>query len=76
MLVWIKKEKELKVFAARIRLETARTICKLGFGHLGGALSVVDALAVLYGDVMCFDAENPTWEDRVRHDGKRGNACR
>lgn len=59
-----KKEKELKVFAARIRLETARMVCKLGFGHLGGALSIVDALAVLYGDVMRFDADNPTWEDR------------
>lgn len=32
--------------------------------HLGGALSMVDLLAVLFEDVLRFNAEEPEWEDR------------
>lgn len=59
-----KRELELKEFAATIRLETVKEVAELGFGHIGGSLSVVDALAVLYGEVMNIDPENPTWEER------------
>jgi len=34
--------------------------------HLGGGLSMVDILATLYGRVLHFDPNNPTWEDRDR----------
>lgn len=57
-------EKELKVFAAEIRLETARCVASRGFGHLGGALSIADALAVLYGGEMNIDPKNPEWDER------------
>jgi transketolase len=56
--------KELKRFATEIRIETLKGIKNLGFGHLGGALSVVETLAVLYGKVMKYDPQNPRWEDR------------
>lgn len=60
-----KKEiKDLKIFADKIRLETLKEIKHLGFGHLGGALSIVETLAVLYGKVMKIDPQNPAWEDR------------
>jgi transketolase len=36
----------------------------LGFGHCGGALSVVETLAVLYGSVMKYDPKQPDWPDR------------
>ena len=58
------KMQELRVFAAQIRLETLKTIGSLGFGHVGGSMSVADALAVLYGGVMNIDPKNPRWEDR------------
>lgn len=58
------KRRELEIFAAQIRLETFREISDLGFGHIGGAMSIVDLLAVLYGQVMCFDPDNPDWESR------------
>ncbi len=58
------KMQELKVFAAEIRLETLKTIGSLGFGHVGGSMSIIEALAVLYGDVMKVDPKNPRWEDR------------
>lgn len=56
--------KELEKFATEIRLETLKEIKNLGFGHLGGALSIVETLAVLYGKVMKVDPEKPDWEDR------------
>ncbi|MGI6777790.1 MAG: transketolase [Acetivibrionales bacterium] len=58
------KVKELEVFALKIRIETLKEIGNLGFGHLGGAMSIVDTLAVLYGGVMNIDPKNPKWEDR------------
>ncbi len=58
------KLKELRVFAEEIRVETLKTIGSLGFGHVGGSMSIVETLAVLYGDVMKVDPKNPRWEDR------------
>ena len=58
------KMKELRVFAQEIRVEALKTIGSLGFGHVGGSMSVVEALAVLYGDVMKVDPKNPHWADR------------
>lgn len=51
-------------FAAQIRLETIRQLAGLGFGHVGGAMSVVELLAVLYGGTMKIDPERPRWEER------------
>ena len=44
------KMQELRVFAQEIRVETLKTVGSLGFGHVPGAMSVIDALAVLYGE--------------------------
>ena len=55
---------ELRVFAAEIRLETLKVITSRGFGHVGGSMSMADAMAVLYGAVMHIDPKNPHWEDR------------
>ena len=66
MLETISKEQigEFDRFALEIRIETLKAIANLGFGHLGGAMSVVDTLAVLYGGVMNIDPQNPGWKDR------------
>ncbi|NLW02547.1 MAG: transketolase [Clostridiaceae bacterium] len=39
-------------------------LSKHGFGHVGGSLSIADALAVLYGKHMKYDPKNPKWEGR------------
>ncbi|WP_312265395.1 transketolase, partial [Oscillibacter sp.] len=57
-------EKNLKVLAAVIRLETLKVIHSRGFGHVGGSMDLADLMAVLYGEVMKFDPKNPRWEDR------------
>ncbi|NCD34316.1 MAG: transketolase [Spartobacteria bacterium] len=56
--------KELDCFAAEIRLEALKEFMTLGFGHIGGSMSVVELLAVLYGKVMNIDPKNPKWADR------------
>lgn len=56
--------KEVKLFANDIRRETIKCIGHLGVGHIGGALSIVDVLAVLYSGVMNVDPANPKKDDR------------
>lgn len=58
------KIRDIKRFALNIRKETIRAIGNLGVGHVGGALSICDVLAVLYGDAMNIDPANPKKEDR------------
>lgn len=58
------KKHELQVFAAEIRLETLKIIGARGFGHVGGSMSMADAMAVLYGEVMNLNPKDPHKEDR------------
>lgn len=63
-MIELEKSKELRRFALQIRKETIRTIGNLGVGHVGGALSICDVLAVLYGGVMNVDPKQPKKPDR------------
>lgn len=56
--------KELKKFAIEIRMDTVKAIANFGAGHVGGAMSMVEVLSVLYGKVMKYDPKNPHWKDR------------
>lgn len=55
---------DLVEFAARIRYLTLRELNNIGYGHFGGSLSVVEALAALYGSQLKYDPKNPKWEGR------------
>ncbi|MCC8090160.1 MAG: transketolase [Oscillospiraceae bacterium] len=57
-------EKEIKRFAVQIRMEIVKMISRLSAGHLGGALSIADALAVLYSGQLRHDPKNPHWSER------------
>ena len=57
-------KKRLEDFAREIRVVTLKEFAHLGFGHVGGAMSIVELLAVLYGEVMKIDPQNPKWADR------------
>ncbi len=67
-------KKQLKAFALQIRIGILEELTALGFGHAGGSLSIADTLAVLYGDVMRIDPQNPQWEDRDRFVCSKGHA--
>ena len=66
--------KALKAFALRIRLATLDAIHSLGSGHLGGALSIADVMAVLYGREMNIRVEDPAWADRDKLVCSKGHA--
>jgi transketolase len=55
---------EIKDLAKDIRLSMLKMLVKLGFGHFGGSLSVVETLAVLYGRVMKINPKDPNWDKR------------
>lgn len=54
----------LRRLSADIRIHTIKGIGAAGFGHIGGAMSIADVLAVLYGEMMNVRPENPDWEGR------------
>lgn len=57
---------DLKSKCVEIRKSTLKTIGTLGVGHIGGSLSIVDLLVVLYEKHMNIDPKNPNMEGRDR----------
>lgn len=70
----VEKKKELQKLALKIRIAEVEEFKALGFGHIGGSLSITDALAVLYGAVMNVDPKNPKMEDRDKMVCSKGHA--
>ena len=57
---------ELEEFCKETRKYTVKQIASLGLGHIGGSLSMVELLAVLYNKCMNIDPKNPKMEGRDR----------
>lgn len=57
---------DLKKKCLEIRKLTLKTIGNLGVGHIGGSLSIVDLLVVLYEKHMNIDPQNPNMPGRDR----------
>ncbi|MGI6070557.1 MAG: transketolase [Blautia sp.] len=55
---------ELRRLSADIRLHVLKMLKWRTYGHLGGSMSIVEVLSVLYGKHMRHDPQNPDWEDR------------
>lgn len=54
----------LKELSANIRLDVLKMLKHRGYGHMGGSLSIVELMSVLYGKQLKYDPNNPNWEDR------------
>lgn len=65
---------ELKKFALQIRIAMLETFKARGFGHIGGSMSIADALAVLYGGLMKIDPKNPDMPERDKLVCSKGHA--
>lgn len=65
---------ELEQKAKEIRKLTIQAFGSLGEGHVGGALSIVEVLTILYFRYMRIDPENPRKEDRDRLVLSKGHA--
>lgn len=55
---------KLEHFRDEIRLLTLKELEHRGFGHYGGSLSIVETLAVLYGEVLNVDPSHPKNPER------------
>ncbi len=61
------EKKELqacKIHSAKVRLDVLKMLKWRRYGHLGGAMSIIELLSVLYNRHLRHDAKNPNWEDR------------
>ena len=65
---------ELKSMCAKVRENVVTTIGAFGVGHIGGSLSIVDVLVVLYEKHMRVDPSNPRMEGRDRLIISKGHA--
>jgi len=66
--------KNLEKKANIIRRYIVEMISNAEGGHIGGALSIVDIMAVLYFHILKIDPENPEREDRDRVVLSKGHA--
>ena len=64
----------MQQIAKEIRKLTVECIASLGQGHIGGSLSIVDVLTVLYFKQMNVDVNNPKMEGRDRLVVSKGHA--
>lgn len=58
------ESRNTQIFAEQIRLEVIKALGKLGFGHVGGSMSIAETIAVLYDGELKCDPKNPEWEKR------------
>ena len=70
----ISRKNELNALAVQIRMALLEAIHSLGSGHIGGALSIADVLAVLYGGEMRVNPRNPQWPERDKLVVSKGHA--
>lgn len=66
--------KDLEAKAKEIRKKTIDSIGFLGVGHIGGAMSIVEVLTVLYYSKMKVDPKNPKMKDRDKLVLSKGHA--
>ncbi|MDC7233287.1 MAG: transketolase [Spirochaetales bacterium] len=64
----LQKEEYLRLEqkARDLRKLIINTVVWAGSGHVGGSLSAIDMLTLLYHKYMNIDVANPEWEDRDR----------
>ena len=68
---WLRLEKK----ADELRRLTIQTAIWGGSGHLGGAMSAMDAMTILYHRFMKIDVNNPNLPDRDRFVLSKGHAA-
>ena len=64
----------MKQIAKEIRALTCECISSIGQGHIGGSLSIVDTLTMLYYKHMNVNSKNPKMEGRDRLVVSKGHA--
>ncbi|MCC8022188.1 MAG: transketolase [Clostridiales bacterium] len=60
--------------AAQLRNLTTDTVFWAGSGHIGGGMSAIDCMTLLYHKYMKFKVDDPEWDDRDRFILSKGHA--
>ena len=68
---WLALEKK----AYELRKLTLQTTMWAGSGHIGGGMSILDLLTVLYHKYLNIKVDDPKWEDRDRFILSKGHAA-
>tara|TARA_A100001011_G_scaffold82649_1_gene86159 strand:+ start:2685 stop:3506 length:822 start_codon:yes stop_codon:yes gene_type:complete len=68
------KKIENAAYKMREKILEVSHFCNLS-AHIGGALSMVDIMAVLYQSVLNYDPKNPEWEGRDRFILSKGHGA-
>lgn len=66
---------QTEILATEIRGLVLRMVHKAKASHVASALSIVDILAVLYGQVLAKNSKDPQWAQRDRFVLSKGHAC-
>jgi transketolase len=69
-----KRIKELRLIAQELRITGLKMVQNARSGHIGGAFSLSEIMAVLYFEKMNIRPEQPQWEDRDRFVLSKGHA--
>ena len=65
---------DIEQLALKIRKNAVNMTSAGGSSHIGSILSIADILAVLYGSVMNYKADEPKWQGRDRFILSKGHA--
>ena len=68
------RQKYLEDKAWKIRKTGLEMVKEARSGHIGGAFSLAEIMAVLYFEKMKIDPENPQWAERDRLVLSKGHA--
>ena len=64
-----------KNLSKQIRAEALKMVARANASHIGGALSMVDLLAVLYSGILNIRPQDPFWTLRDRFILSKGHSC-
>ena len=64
-----------QIFARQIRAHAVKMVTEAKSSHIGGAFSMADLLAVLYGEILRVRPDDPDWPERDRFILSKGHCC-
>ena len=75
MALTMEEKQRLQKLAQELRLTVIDVMAWSGGAHVGGSLSMMDIMTILYFKYLNIDPANPKWEDRDRFVLSKGHAA-
>ena len=65
---------EIELICKQIRRHIVQMVYEAKSGHIGGSMSAVEIMTVLYSEFLNHDPDRPDWPDRDRFIMSKGHA--